>query len=164
MKAMYLEGSYLRESEAAVESASGDEVVLERAALYPRSAGQPCDIGSLVRRCKAFQVLGVEAGESRIVHRLDRPGLEAGDVVRGAMDWERRYRFMRSHTACHILSAVIFHEAGTKITGNQIESDRSRVDLGFERFDEESMRDFVERTSQIIKEDPKRPGPNPAEV
>jgi misacylated tRNA(Ala) deacylase len=42
---------------------------------------------------------------------------------------DRRYRFMRSHTACHILSAVIFQETGARITGNQIEQSRSRVDF-----------------------------------
>ena len=62
-------------------------------------------------------------------------------------------RLMRSHTACHILSAVIFRETGARITGNQIDLNRSRVDFNLENFDEEEMRNYIDKANQILKED-----------
>jgi misacylated tRNA(Ala) deacylase len=59
---------------------------------------------------------------------------------------------MRSHTACHILSAVIFLETGAKITGNQIELSRSRVDFSLESFDKAKMSEYVEKANGIVDE------------
>ena len=81
-----------------------------------------------------------------------RYGLLPGDRVSGTIDSERRYKFMRSHTACHILSAVIFQETGAKITGNQIEQSRSRVDFSLESFDKAKMSEYVEKANGIVDE------------
>lgn len=152
MKEMYLEDSYLWAFDAAVEEVFGDRVVLDRTAFYPQSGGQPTDLGTLSRGGELFQVVGAENGEHGVVHILDRPGLLAGDVVSGRIDGDRRYRFMRSHTACHILSAVIFQETGAKITGNQIEQSRSRVDFSLENFDKAKMSEYLEKANRIAAE------------
>ncbi|MDD4163438.1 MAG: alanyl-tRNA editing protein, partial [Methanothrix sp.] len=120
MKEMYLEDSYLWAFDATVEDVVDDKVILDKTAFYPQSGGQSADTGILIRGEEKFQVLGVQPGEHGIIHILDRAGLKAGYLVSGRIDSDRRYRFMRSHTACHILSAVIFQETGAKITGNQI--------------------------------------------
>ena len=86
------------------------------------------------------------------VHTLDKTGLAPGEKVSGRIHWERRYRFMRSHTACHILSAVIFKETGAKITGNQIDLARSRIDFGLEKFDKSDMASYIDKANQIIVE------------
>jgi misacylated tRNA(Ala) deacylase len=59
---------------------------------------------------------------------------------------------MRSHTACHILGAVIFQETGAKITGNQIDLLRSRVDFSLENFDKARMAEYVEKANCLIRE------------
>jgi misacylated tRNA(Ala) deacylase len=109
-------------------------------------------LGSLFRGEEEFRVLNVEPGDA-IVHVLDRKGLNSGEAVRGEIDWERRHRFMCSHSACHILSAVIFQETGAKITGNQIDLARSRVDFSLENFDKAKMADYVEKANRIIIDD-----------
>ncbi len=90
--------------------------------------------------------------DGQIAHIVDRDGLKSGDRVHAVLDWERRYRFMRSHTACHILSAVIFRETGAKITGNQIDLSRSRVDFSLESFDKAKMNAYVEEANRLIRE------------
>jgi len=97
-------------------------------------------------------VLAVQEGDDA-VHVMDREGLFPGDAVVGKIDWDRRYRFMRSHSACHILSAVIFQETGALITGNQIDVLRSRVDFSLQSFDKGKMAEYVEKANLIIKED-----------
>lgn len=152
MKAIYLEDCYLKDFDATVESTTGAVIVLDKTAFYPQSGGQPSDRGTIRRGDEEFWILGVEASDGKITHTLDKEGLKAGDTVRGILDWERRYRLMRSHTACHILSAVIFKETGAKITGNQIDIQRSRVDLSLESFDKTRLGEYVEEANRLIME------------
>jgi len=153
MKTIFLEDSYLCEFETSVESICGDHITLNATAFYPQSGGQPSDLGVLLREKERYKILGVEAYGEGIVHVIDKAGLRVGDEVHGIIDWDRRYRFMRSHTACHILSAVIFRETGARITGNQIDLNRSRVDFNLENFDKAEMRNYIDKANLIIKED-----------
>jgi misacylated tRNA(Ala) deacylase len=150
MKEMYLKDSYLWAFDATVEDVFEENVILDKTAFYPQSGGQPADVGLLLRGEEKFQVVGVEPGERGIKHIMDRAALKPGDQVSGKIDGERRYKFMRSHTACHILSAVIFQETGAKITGNQIEQSRSRVDFSLESFDKAKMSEYVEKANDIV--------------
>ena len=152
MNEIYLDDSYLWSFSARVMQALDNRVVLDKTAFYPQSGGQPSDTGVLDEGGEIFQVVAAERAEEGIVHILDRPGLKEGDLVSGKLDGDRRYRFMRSHTACHILSAVIFQETGAKITGNQIEQSRSRVDFSLESFDKARMMEYVEKANQIVAE------------
>jgi misacylated tRNA(Ala) deacylase len=152
MMQMYLEDSYLWAFDATVVEAFDDRVILDKTAFYPQSGGQPADTGLFMRGNESFQVLGAETEEKGIAHIVDRSGLEPGDLVTGKIDQERRYRFMKSHTACHILSAVIFQETGARITGNQIEQSRSRVDFSLESFDKAMMGEYVKKVNMIVSE------------
>jgi len=147
MKLIYIEDSYIKYFDTTVNSADCGRY-LEATAFYPQSGGQPSDLGSIFRDGEEFKVLRVDP--SGPVHTLDKPGLAPGEKVSGRIDWEKRYRFMRSHTACHILSAVIFKETGAKITGNQIDLARSRVDFSLEKFDKSDMAAYVDKANQII--------------
>lgn len=154
MRGLYITDSYLESFEAVVEAvADGKFVVLDRTAFYPNSGGQPHDTGMLVREGETFPVVYAGLFDDKISHELGREGLEAGDKVEGSIDWDRRYLFMRSHTACHLLSAVIFRETGAMITGNQIGEDRSRVDFSLEEFDRSRLAEYVDQVNGIIKED-----------
>ena len=129
---LYRDDSYLRSCEARV--ARIDEsggIVLDRTIFFPTGGGQPGDTGELERADGsrlpiANTVYG--ADRSEIVHMpaaSDRPALEIGEPVVAHIDWARRYRHMRMHTALHIICAVM----ATKITGAQIGEEESRIDL-----------------------------------
>jgi misacylated tRNA(Ala) deacylase len=150
MKAIFLEDSYQKEFDARVEFAEGDRIILDQTAFYPQSGGQPSDIGSLNKGEDVFKVLRVESPGA--VHIVDKMGLKVGDQVHGILDWDRRYRLMRCHTACHILSAVIFKETGARITGNQIDLSRSRIDFSLEAFDKALIGEYIVQANRIIKE------------
>ncbi len=151
MRQIYIQDSYIKSFETKVVLAEGEGVILKETAFYPQSGGQPSDLGLLFRDGDEFRVLRVEP--SGPIHILDRTGLAPGDSVSGIIDWDRRYRFMRSHTACHILSSVIFNETGAKITGNQIDLARSRVDFSLEAFDKTKIAEYVDQANRIISED-----------
>jgi misacylated tRNA(Ala) deacylase len=150
MKAIFLEDSYQKEFDANVEMAEVDHIILDQTAFYPQSGGQPSDIGLLQKDGVVFKVVCAKPPEP--VHIIDKIGLKVGDQVHGILDWDRRYRFMRSHTACHILSAVIFKGTGAKITGNQIDLSRSRIDFSLVSFDKGKMAQYIDQANRIIKE------------
>ena len=150
---LYSTDSYLKSFEGRVVEVLDDELILDKTAFYPDSGGQPHDTGTLAMGGESFPVVYVRPAEDNIAHRVGRPGLVTGDLVRGEIDWERRHLIMRSHTACHLLSAVIFQRTGAMITGNQIGVDRSRVDFSLQDFDRSALADYVETVNEIIRQD-----------
>ncbi|WP_406657874.1 alanyl-tRNA editing protein AlaXM [Methanolobus sp. ZRKC2] len=151
MEELYLKDCYLKEFEATVESVKDDKfVVLDRTAFYPKSGGQPHDTGILVRDGEEFPVTFVGKFEGKISHEISVPGLREGDKVKGFIDWERRQLFMKYHTACHILSAIIHNETGAMITGNQLAENKTRVDFNLENFDRGQLKSYESKVNEII--------------
>ncbi len=155
MEVLYLEDSYLKEFEATVESVKeGKFVLLDRTAFYPNSGGQPHDTGKLVRESdgKEFPVIFVCKSEGRISHQIeDGESLKDGDKVKGIIDWDRRYRFMRSHTACHIVSAIFHNETLCLITGNQIELEKCRIDFSLDDYSPENIKGYIDKANEAIR-------------
>lgn len=151
-KLAYLEDCYKKELNTAVIEASGNEIILEETILYPAGGGQPNDTGIIERNKEHFKVLDVKKENGKAIHIVDREGLQAGDKIHVKVDWERRYRIMRYHTATHVLCAVICNETGAEITGNQLSDEKTRIDFNLETFDREKLKDYERKANQIIKE------------
>ena len=99
------------------------------------------------------KVVEVTKQDDQIWHSLGSiVGLKPGDDVRGSVDWERRHRLMRMHTAGHLLSSIFYRE-NCLITGNQIDPDRSRFDFNLEQFDRGRIEGFVNEANRIIAKD-----------
>lgn len=154
-KALYLEDSYLKECEAVVESIDGKEVVLDRTIFYPRGGGQPTDMGSLIsENGNKFKIVSVSRKQGKIVHEFEtEPDLKSGEKVKCVLDWERRYKLMRMHTAAHLLSSVMHKELGVLITGNQLETDKTRFDFSMENFDREKFDEVVKKANELLQQD-----------
>lgn len=154
VKALYLDDSYLKEFDAAVESVKDDKyVVLSETAFYPNSGGQLHDTGKFIKDNEEFNVVYAAKFGDVISHEVDKPGLKQGDKVKGVIDWDRRYRLMRSHTAAHVLSAIFHKEIGALITGNQLDLEKSRIDFNLENFDREKINDYVVKGNELIDKD-----------
>ena len=154
MKALYMEDSYLKEFKSKVKSVKdGKFVVLEETAFYPNAGGQPFDTGVIKKGDEEFKVVFVGKFGGEISHEVDHEGLSEGDEVSGTIDWERRHRLMRMHTAAHVLSAILYKEAGALITGGQLDLEKSRTDFNLENFDREKMIEYVAKANEIVKQD-----------
>ncbi len=153
-EALYMNDSYLREWAAKVISVKDDKyIVLDRTAFYPKGGGQPWDEGFITKNGQKFKVIYVGKFSGQISHEVDKPGLNKGDNVSCTLDWERRYTFMRYHTACHLISNVLYTKANAKITGNQIELDKTRMDFSMKDYSPEKLKAYVEEANRIIKSD-----------
>ncbi|MFP4197322.1 MAG: alanyl-tRNA editing protein [Methanomassiliicoccales archaeon] len=156
VEAIYLDNMFDSEFKASVQSIDeGKYVVLDRTAFYPNSGGVAHDTGTLRRDRdgEAFRVVFTGKFGGTISHEVDRPGLEAGDRVTGALDWERRYTLMRYHTAAHVISGTFWKEGGVKISGNQLDVDGGRMDFTLEDFDKGKIEGFVQRANEVVEAD-----------
>ena len=137
----------MREFQAKVLSVEGGRVVLDQTAFNPRGGGLVADTGAL----GGARVAEVVKEGDAIVHVLEAPvQVVPGAVVRGMLDWDRRYRIMRMHTAAHVLSSVVNGQTGALITGNQIRPEESRVDFNLEELDKEKMSNYVEEVNAVV--------------
>ena len=136
---LYQTDSYLRTFDATVMGVDPERhaVVLDRTAFYPGGGGQPCDHGWLASDGRRLPVVHVVRDDGHVVHILapDAALPAPGDRVRGELDWERRYRLMRTHTALHILCGVVFRDYGARVTGGNMDVDHARMDFEMDSAD-----------------------------
>lgn len=152
MESLYLLDCYLKEFEAVVESVKDDKyVVLDKTAFYPNAGGQPYDTGKIIKDGEEYNVVYVAKFGDTISHEVDKPGLKPGDKVKGMIDWDRRYRLMRMHTAAHVISIIIEKDCDALITGNQLGLDKSRIDFSLEDFDREKFAVYMDKANDMIK-------------
>jgi misacylated tRNA(Ala) deacylase len=140
---VYLEDSYIKELDAEV-IAVGEGVFLDRTIFYATSGGQPCDVGSMVG--KGTYTVKEVMKEEDIVHKTE-PLPSVGERVRLRIDWERRYKLMRQHTAIHVVSSIAMREFGAMITGNQIYEEYSRIDFNFKDWNNDISRSLESRVN-----------------
>ncbi|UCC18452.1 MAG: alanyl-tRNA editing protein [Promethearchaeota archaeon] len=153
-RALYMDDAYLKSWKAKVVSVKDDKyVVLDKTAFYPKGGGQPWDEGFINKGDQNFKVVYVGKFSGNISHEVDQPGLKKGDEVSCELDWERRLTFMRYHTASHLISNLLYNKANAKITGNQIELDKTRMDFSMQNYSPEKLRAFVDEANKIIKQD-----------
>ncbi|MFH1332368.1 MAG: alanyl-tRNA editing protein AlaXM [archaeon] len=149
---LYFNDSYLREFEATVLEVNNNKyIILDKTAFYYGTGGQPYDTGSMIKEGEEYKVVFVGKFDGKVSHGVDRPGLKAGDKVKCVIDWQRRYTLMKYHTAAHILSKIIFTEAGAVTSGNQLGIDGSRIDFTLEKFDKEKVQGWIDETNEIIE-------------
>lgn len=140
---LYQTDAYLREFDAQVVAVEGTTVELDRTALYATSGGQPHDTGTLSDGIRTWQVTEVKKQGDAIWHSLAGEGLpEIGSTVHGIVDWQRRYKLMRTHTALHLLCGVVFRDYGALVTGGNMDIEEGRLDF--------ELRDFTPELAQQI--------------
>ena len=126
----------VREVQPATEG-KGALVVLDRTVLYPGGGGQPADRGVIraTDGCSWVVVSARKVGDD-IVHELEPgavpPDIGATGLYEVDLDWERRYRLMRTHTALHALCGVVWRDYGALVTGGNMEPGAGRMDFEFE--------------------------------
>jgi misacylated tRNA(Ala) deacylase len=144
------------EFEATVSEATEDYIVLDGTHFYPVGGGQPADRGTLSWDGGEATVEDVRKSHGEVRHFLgsvegDLP--EAGATVTGRIDADRRERLRRMHTAQHVVSRVVLDEFGASTAGNQIHTDRSRIDFEPADFDEADLALIEERSNDVIDRD-----------
>lgn len=150
--ALYMDDSYLKEFEATVEDVKdGKFVILNKTAFYPSGGGQPHDTGVMVCNDEEYPVVYTGKFSGQISHEVGKVGLNAKDKVICKVDWDRRYRLMRMHTAAHIIDAVLYNKAGALCTGNQLGVEKSRIDFSLDSLEREKLQGYIDLANDFVK-------------
>lgn len=126
---LFLEDPYLKTATATVVDHTDEGgVVLDRSLFYARGGGQPGDSGALVWAAGRLDIATAVKGDGTsivLVPAGEDPLPPVGAEVTQVLDWDRRYDYMRIHTALHLLSVVI----PLPVTGGSIAADKGRLDF-----------------------------------
>jgi len=142
---LFRDDAYLKSCEATVTAVHGDAVELDRTVFYPLGGGQAGDTG----RIGNWRVIDTRKGPlpDQVLHVLE-PGSSptAGAKVEAQVDWERRHRLMRLHSALHLLGAVV----KAPVTGGRINDDKAHLDFDIEM--ERLVKDAIEaQVNEFVK-------------
>ena len=130
-----IDDAYVRAFRARVTALPPGGVVLERTYFYPTGGGQPSDLGTLgVDGAPPLAVVDVSKSGPSVVHPHKggaalRGGLQVGEEVAGAIDWERRHRHMRLHTGQHFVSGRVFARTGRRTRKASFSGRRAVLEL-----------------------------------
>lgn len=139
--ALFSDDAYLRECAATVVAVEDGAVVLDRTVFYAQGGGQPGDTGTLLLpdggRAAVRDTRKAEApGAIRHLLAEDAQPPPVGERLTAALDWQRRLRLMRAHTALHLLCAAV----GGSVTGGQVGEAKGRLDFDLaEGVDKEAL-------------------------
>jgi misacylated tRNA(Ala) deacylase len=170
----YATEQYLRATPATVVAVDRDErlVLLDRTVVYPGGGGQPPDRGTLRIGAGAgagagpdeavdeLVVLDARSDERGVWHRLDVTAGDAasptgglppvGTAVEVAIDWERRHRLMRTHTAMHALCGIVWDRYRSPVTGGNMEPGQGRLDFELPGWDPEDRAPLEEALNAAL--------------
>lgn len=149
---IYSTDSYAAEMAAEVLAVDADDrrVLLDRTVFYPGGGGQPIDRGALWVGDERLEVVRITQDADGVWHWLDQGPPRAGTRVEGRIDWDRRYRLMRTHTSLHALCGVVWDWFKSPVTGGNMEPGRGRLDFELPDWDPENRNPLEEALNSAI--------------
>ena len=154
-KRLYWVDPYRKEFDARVLTLVGNEVVLDQTCFYPRGGGQVSDSG-VIDSIRVTEVLDRDDGA--IAHILEKPfPTRIGDFVHGKIDWEKRYRTMRLHSASHILFYIMQEIFGGEVkpaSSGLVDEKKDRTDYLFDAsLDRQKLIEAERKINEITREE-----------
>lgn len=152
-KILYYDNPYLASFQTSLTKQEQDEngqwyAVLEETGFYPEGGGQPFDTGYL----NGAAVVNVQEADGEFRHYLES-SLQAGNgIVKGEINWERRFDHMQQHTGQHILSAAFDNLFGFRTIGFHLGKEESTIDLDAASIDSSQIEAAEKLANQIVLE------------
>ena len=146
---LFEENPYKKEFETKIVNLDKENnlIELEDTAFYGKGGGQPGDTGWLFTEKKNIKVIETLKKEGALLHRVNSiEDLQIGEEIKGKINWEIRYKYMKMHTALHLLCAVV----PMGVTGGQIGDLKSRLDFNTDA-SSINKEEIQEKLNQILK-------------
>ena len=150
----YPDNEYQKKFDSIVSKVKEDKgyICLEETLFYKEGGGQPSDQGKLEWENGEAKVVDVQKSHGEIRHFIEGDFPESGVEVHGDIDWLRRYKHMRMHTAQHIISWVVLNKYDAATVGNQIHQEYSRIDFEPADFNEKDIEEIEKAVNSMIDE------------
>ena len=137
--------SYLRECKSKVTDVNDHGVILNQTVFYPGGGGQPSDHGKLIWEKNEYLVKGLKRIDGQLVHLIDGDKPEINSEVLSIIDWNKRYKLMRTHTALHILCGVIWRDYSASVTGGDMKPLSGRMDFELQEMSVDFSKEVEEK-------------------
>ena len=151
MSKLFEENAYLKEFKAKIININIEEktIELDNTAFYARSGGQPGDIGQIIVENQNIEVEDTIKKDNKIINIINMTeNLDKGIEIIGKIDWEKRYKHMKMHSALHLMCSVI----PLGVTGGQIGYEKSRLDFN-DPEKEINKEEIEEKLNSLVKDD-----------
>jgi misacylated tRNA(Ala) deacylase len=145
--------AYQRSTDATVVEVRPEGVVLDRTVFYARGGGQPGDTGWLRWSGGQARVTDSFKQGGTPVHAIEGDPPAVGTPVSAEIDWDRRHVLMRTHTALHAMSGIVWRDYGAKVTGGNMEPGVARMDFELESMSGEFGREVEAKLNQELAAD-----------
>lgn len=154
-KLLYHENSFMYECSAKILAVENHDIALDATVFYPGGGGQMADHGEISWDNYSTEagVIALSKRNNLVWHTLDSLPPAVGTEVTCTIDWDFRYRMMRTHTALHILCGIIWKEFGVQVTGGQMYPDRARMDFSMENLSRERISYIENKINEAIEAD-----------
>ena len=146
---LFWKDAYAREFDAAVVAVRGNALVLDATLFFPEGGGQAGDTGTI----GGVKVVDTRKEGDGVLHLVaDASSFSVGQTVHGVIDWERRYKIMRLHTAAHVgFFALREFDAGCTASSGRVDDEKERSDYTFmKELTPEALAAAEARTNEII--------------
>ena len=151
MSKLFEENAYLKEFKAKIININIEEktIELDNTAFYARSGGQPGDTGEIIAENQNIEVKDTIKKDNKIINIINKTeNLDKGIEIIGKIDWEKRYKHMKMHSALHLMCSVI----PLGVTGGQIGYEKSRLDFN-DPEKEINKEEIEEKINSLVKDD-----------
>ncbi|MGZ5297654.1 MAG: alanyl-tRNA editing protein [Actinomycetota bacterium] len=147
--------AYQPATEATVAEIRDDGIILDRTVFYARGGGQPGDTGVIRWQGGEARVVDTVKSGGEVLHVLDEGATAppVGASVTAEIDWARRHKLMRTHTALHALSGIVFTDYGAKVTGGNMEPGAARMDFELDGISQEFGREVEAKLNTALQQD-----------
>jgi len=152
---IYNSDAYIKELDSKIIEVNEDHIVLDKTIFFPGGGGQPNDLGSIFVDKQELKVEKVSWKDGKIAHFINVNDLKVGDLIKSKIDWERRFKLMRTHTALHILCGVIWRDYQAAVTGGNMEPLKGRMDFEFPSLSAELTEEIEKKVNVEVQEDRK---------
>ncbi|MCX8165995.1 MAG: alanine--tRNA ligase [Acidilobaceae archaeon] len=152
---LYYEDPYLHSFKARLLGAMGNYVVLDATAFYPTGGGQISDTGVIRLGEREYRVKGAMLIGDVVVHELSEPLPVTEGIVRGEIDWERRYKIMRHHTATHVILGAARRVLGAHVwqAGAEKTEEKGRLDITHHKpLSKEEVKRIEEHVNAVVNQ------------
>ncbi len=154
---LFHEDPYMYEFKGRVLGVKDRYIILDQTVFYPKSGGQDNDVGVIVLpNGEELRVVNVYKYGDVIVHELDHPvenKVKPHTIVKGVIDWRRRYRLMRHHTATHIILGAARRVLGDHVwqAGAEKTIEKGRLDIThYKNLSPDEVREIEELANKIV--------------
>ena len=150
-KKLFWEDPYLKECEATVMKINEREVVLDQSIFYAFSGGQASDSGTIGE----IPVKEAIMSNDDIIYILERePNFKVGDKVKVKINWDKRFRIMRLHSAAHVVYFLFKKKTGAdKIIGSNVSEEKSRLDYLYEENISSILPEIEKEANELLSKD-----------